>query len=233
MAADTGDNLPVFFFDIDNCVYSRSKRVHDMMRELINKYFRERLQLDPKDAETLHETYYKTYGLAIEGLVRYHKIDPLEYNSVVDDALPLDQVLHSDPELRKLISDIDRTKVRLWLFTNAYITHAKRVVKLLGIEDLFDGITYCDYAQENLVCKPQIEMFEKAMREASITDRSRCYFVDDTTINCQAAVSFGWENTVRKLEPGDPEPSALAAKHNIRSLEELRNLYPEFFKQPS
>jgi len=95
-----------------------------------------------EDAQTLHETYYKSYGLAIEGLVRYHKIDPVDYNSKVDDALPLDQILHSDPRLRKLISDIDRTKVRLWLFTNAYITHGKRVVKLLGIEDLFDGKQY-------------------------------------------------------------------------------------------
>ncbi|CUS10299.1 unnamed protein product [Tuber aestivum] len=215
-------------------------------------------ELNPKDAETLHETYYKTYGLAIEGLVLYHKIDPLEYNSVVDDALPLDQVLHSDLGLRKLISDMDRTKVRLWLFTNAYVTHAKRVVKLLGIEDLFDGITYCDYAQEKLICKPQIAMFEKAMKEASITDRSNCYFVgkffnfwhlelnfmiqtltgvktnpDDTTINCRAAISYGWENTVQKLEPGDPEPPVPAAKHNIWNLEELRTLYPEFFKQPN
>jgi len=203
------------------------------MKELINKFFRERLQLNPKDAETLHETYYKTYGLAIEGLVLYHKIDPLEYNSVVDDALPLDQVLHSDLGLRKLISDMDRTKVRLWLFTNAYVTHAKRVVKLLGIEDLFDGITYCDYAQEKLICKPQIAMFEKAMKEASITDRSNCYFVDDTTVNCRAAISYGWGNTVQKLEPGDPEPPVPAAKHNIRNLEELRTLYPEFFKQPN
>ncbi|PUU80075.1 Haloacid dehalogenase-like hydrolase-domain-containing protein [Tuber borchii] len=231
MATDTQDNLPVFFFDIDNCLYSKSKQVHHMMKDLIDNYFRDQLQLDMEDAKTLHKTYYTSYGLAIEGLARYHKIDPLDYNSKVDDALPLDQVLHPDPGLRKLISDIDRTKVRLWLFTNAYVNHGRRVVKLLGIDDLFDGITYCDYTQEILICKPKVEMFEKAMKDASITDRSKCYFVDDSTINCQAAISFGWENTVQKLEPGDPEPSVPAAKHNIHNLEELRALYPEFFKQ--
>lgn len=131
-----------------------------MMKDLIDNYFRDQLretfsilhiyeakltvslELDLEDAKTLHETYYTEYGLAIEGLVRYHKIDPLDYNSKVDDALPLDQVLHPDPELRKLISDIDRTKVRLWLFTNAYVNHGRRVVKLLGIDDLFDGKQY-------------------------------------------------------------------------------------------
>jgi len=56
----SSSELPVFFFDIDNCVstpgpltsqptnsffklYSRSKRVHDMMTDLINAYFREHL----------------------------------------------------------------------------------------------------------------------------------------------------------------------------------------------
>lgn len=141
MKYDTAQSeLPVFFFDIDNCLYSRSKRVHDMMKVLINKYFREKLDLDTADARSLHETYYKNYGLALEGLVRHHKIDPLEYNAQVDDALPLEDVLHPDPELRRLIEDIDRYKVRLWLFTNAYVTHGMRVVKLLGIEDLFDGM---------------------------------------------------------------------------------------------
>ncbi|CAZ82190.1 unnamed protein product [Tuber melanosporum] len=223
-----------------------------MMKDLINKYFREQLretfsvllvheakltvslELNQEDAKTLHETYYKSYGLAIEGLVLHHKIDPLEYNGKVDDALPLDQVLHSDPQLRKLISDIDRTKVRLWLFTNAYITHGKRVVKLLGIEDLFDGITYCDYAQEILICKPKIEMFEKGLLYSRESCDPEILLTDyDSTINCQAAVRFGWENTVQKLEPSDPEPSVSVAKHNIRSLEELRALYPEFFKPPN
>lgn len=93
--------------------------------------------------------------------MRHHKIDPLEYNRVVDDALPLETVLHPDTELRKLIQDIDRSKIKLWLFTNAYINHGKRVVRLLGIDDLFDGITYCNYGRETLICKPKLEMYEQ------------------------------------------------------------------------
>jgi HAD superfamily hydrolase (TIGR01509 family) len=42
------------------------------------------------------------------------------------------------------------------------------------------GITYCDYGQEILVCKPKREMFEKAMIEADITDKQKCLFVDDS-----------------------------------------------------
>lgn len=125
----------------------------------------------------LHQKYYKEYGLAIEGLVRFHKVDPLEYNEKVDDALPLDGIIGPDPQLRRLLEDIDRSKVRLWLFTNAHITHAKRVIKLLDVADLFDGITYCDYAQQPLVCKPHKEMFDKAQAEAGVPSVEACYFV--------------------------------------------------------
>jgi len=228
---EPSSELPVFFFDIDNCLYSRSKRVHDMMRVLIDKYFMDNLQLDYSEAVKLHESYYKAYGLAIEGLVKHHKIDPLDYNCKVDDALPLEKALHPDPELRRLITEIDKSKVRLWLFTNAYITHGKRVVKLLGVDDLFEGITYCNYDAETLICKPKVEMFEKAMREAGVTDKEKCYFVDDSGINCRAAVEFGWSKTVQKLEPGDPEPPEANARFHIRSLEELSILFPELFKR--
>lgn len=115
--------------------------------------------------------------MAIEGLVRHHKVDALEYNRKVDDALPLQDVIKPNPALRQLLEDIDKSKVRLWLFTNAYITHGKRVVKLLEIDDLFEGITYCDYGAEKFVCKPHTDMFMKAMQEAGVKAPRDCYFV--------------------------------------------------------
>lgn len=101
----------------------------------------------------------------------------MDYNEQVDDALPLDDVIKPDAELRKLIEDIDTSKVRLWLLTNAYVTHGKRVVKLLKIDDLFEGMTYCDYSSDRFVCKPQAEMFDKAMQQAGVTKNENCYFV--------------------------------------------------------
>ncbi|KAI4182635.1 MAG: hypothetical protein L6R41_005858 [Letrouitia leprolyta] len=159
---DTADARPVFFFDIDNC---------------LDQYFVKHLSLTAEDANMLHMKYYKDYGLAISGLVMHHKVDPLEYNREVDDALPLDGLIIPSPELRQLLEDIDKSKVKLWLFTNAHITHGQRVVSLLGIEDLFEGITFCDYRKMPFVCKPHREMFEKAEAEAGVTSAEDCYFV--------------------------------------------------------
>ncbi|KAF2837180.1 pyrimidine 5-nucleotidase [Patellaria atrata CBS 101060] len=220
---------PVFFFDIDNCLYPKSTKVLHLMSDLIDKYFQEHLSLSQQDANALHMKYYKEYGLAIEGLVRHHKVDPLEYNRKVDDALPLEDIIKSNPELRKLLQDVDRSKVRLWLLTNAYVTHGKRVVSLLGIEDQFEGLTYCDYGAEKFICKPSKDMYDKAMAEAGVTDAEKCFFVDDSGTNVKGAHALGW-HAVHLIESTEPEPAEKVGEYQIRHLEELREIFPQFFK---
>ncbi|KAL8786977.1 MAG: hypothetical protein Q9195_007989 [Heterodermia aff. obscurata] len=217
------------------------------------------LSISHADARTLHEKYYKDYGLAVSGLTLHHKIDPLEFNKEVDDALPLEDIITSNPQLRQLLDDIDKSKVKLWLFTNAHITHAQRVVRLLGVEDMFEGLTYCDYSKVPLHPKPHTEAYEKAEVEAGVSSVQDCFFIgkyvnkivtlnrgltvwllictpliepnpDDSHLNCRYAQQRGW-TTVHLLEPEDPEPEVKAAKHQIRDLEELRDLFPEIFKE--
>ena len=141
-----------------------------------------------------------------------------------------------NPALTKLLTDLraSGTVSTMWLFTNAYLNHARRVIKLLGIDHLFDGVTYCDYEEGArngvLVCKPEKAMFEKAMKDAGVNDPSRCYFVDDSALNCSAATEFGWVKTAHLVEPGDPEPEFSPSKYQIRDILELRVVFPELFE---
>ncbi|CAF1342913.1 unnamed protein product [Didymodactylos carnosus] len=224
------DNIPVFFFDLDNCLYGKSHRIHDLMGEKIDAYFINELKdVTTEEASQLHERYYKDYGLALEGLVRHHQVDPMDYNAKVDDALPLEQILKRDDHLRALLLRMDTRKVRRWILTNAYVTHAKRVLKILGVEDLFEGITFCDYNQQTLICKPQPKMFQKAMDEANIQDRTKCFLVDDSQLNVIGAAGFGWGRIIHLIEPQDPVPAKTSGIEQIRSLDELPALFPEYF----
>ena len=200
----------------------------------------------------LHTRYYQDYGLAIEGLVRHHKVDPLEYNRLVDDALPLDEVLKPNLQLKAFLLDLDTQKVKPWLLTNAYVTHARRVIKLLDLEECFEGVTYCDYAKMPFLCKPAKAMYEKAEHEAGVRSEDRAservFFVgrlvlvcsihvliesaDDSNINCTHAQEHGW-TTIHLLEPGEKEPPPLTCKHRVGSLLALRKLFPDFFKSTS
>lgn len=146
---------------------------------MADSYFETHLSITQKEANELHYKYYTQYGLAIEGLVRHHTVDPLDFNAKVDDALPLERILKPDPQLRKLLEDIDRTKVKPWLLTNAYINHGKRVVKLLEVEDQFEGMTYCDYGAAEFLAKPRKEYYLKAMKEVGVDSVKDCYFVGE------------------------------------------------------
>lgn len=204
------------------------------MVKLINKYLAAYLTYSVNEADRLRKEYNKDYGLTVEGLARHHDIDPLDFNRQVDDALPLDELLSPDRGLRLLLESFDTTKVKLWLFTSSHITHAVRVVKLLGIDDLFEGITYCDYAERPLCPKPSPTMFEKAEREAGCTPSTRKYFVDNSWRNCMAAYNRGWMNTVHLVDSLQPDNSddtaAPPCDYRIRNLTELVGLFPELFR---
>jgi hypothetical protein len=49
-------------------------KIHDMMVVKIHQYFTKHLRISDEEASKLHHEYYKSYGLALEGLVRHHKI---------------------------------------------------------------------------------------------------------------------------------------------------------------
>ena len=235
-APPVSPNGKIFYFDIDNCLYKRSTRIHDLMQIYIHRYFKKHLHLNDKDARDLHMHYYKQYGLALEGLVRLHKVDAMEYNRVVDDALPLDRILVPNPELRDSLLKMKKSgKVeRLWLFTNAYKNHGLRVIELLGLGDIFDGMTYCDYNEFPLICKPMEPSFEKAFKESGAVTKENLYFIDDSEINVKAARKFDWENVIQYIERDSDLPKDLSAYpalgiHVVRNILDLEAVCPELF----
>lgn len=228
----------VFFFDLDNCLYSQSHGISQLMGDKIKAYFATSLSLTEEDAQKLHYRYYKDYGLALQGLIKHHHIDPLHYNAQVDDALPLEQCLKPDQALKAFLQRIDRSKVRTWILTNAYISHARRVLKLLDLEDQFEGITYCDYTEgEDLTCKPYPDFYARAMTQAGIENKEKCYFVDDSLTNIHGALDFGWTNTVHFKEPLEhPAGSCASCKtdrkyETVTKIEDLAILYTHLFLQ--
>ena len=106
------------------------------------------------------------------------------------------------------------------------------MVKLLGVDDLFEGITYCDYGAEKFICKPHKDMYAKAMKEAGVKSVDDCYFIDDSYANAKAAQAIGW-TTAHLVEPFDPISEEQASKFLIRDLEELRTIFPQFFEAKS
>ena len=102
---------PVFFFDMDNTLYSQSTGIDIMMEERIKQYF-----INHNHDVNLALHYYHTYGLSARGLLKHHEVDPEEYDNFVDGGLHLDEILKKDEKLINLLKEIKTDK---WVFTNA------------------------------------------------------------------------------------------------------------------
>ncbi|KAK0537428.1 hypothetical protein OC842_001640 [Tilletia horrida] len=215
----------LLLFDIDNTLYSAKLGIAQLMSVRIQAFFRDRLGLPADEAQELHHKYYKEYGLAVRGLVRHHKIDPLEYDRLCDQSLPLDTVLQPDERLKKLLAKIDRTKCRVIALTNAYKVHAHRVLNCLEIAHFFEEVIYCDYSKPNFACKPEKEYFDGALASLSGLDASefeipppphhhigKTYFVDDSALNTRAARDVcKWHHVVHFKERMDDGTDVVAA----------------------
>ncbi|KAF5344123.1 hypothetical protein D9758_008849 [Tetrapyrgos nigripes] len=255
--SDSQDDRPIVWFDIDNTLYSASTnisqamgvRIHGMRpTSFVNKYtgvndivaYFVGLGLDEQEASELHHQYYSQYGLALAGLVPKSR-HPLDFDRKCDGALPLEEMIQYSPSLRKLFEDIDRSKVRVWALTNAYRPHAERVLRILGLTDLVDGLVYCDYEAKDLIAKPEYAYYDKAMKIANVYDPSKCYFIDDNKRNVNAAKELGWGHCVHfcegglvHVEGGKAEEIKSIVKHeddiSVSDLEQLRTVWPEIFK---
>lgn len=192
------------------------------MGQRIHAYFLG-LGLPEAEAKALHTRYYKEHGLAIRGLLKHHSdIDPLDYDRRVDGSLPLDDLLKPEAELTALLRDLDRTKCRVFALTNAYKSHALRCIRLLGLEDFFDGALYCDYAAGPLFCcKPDLGYYHAAAEIVGTKDTTKFYFVDDSEKNIRAAKELGWQSAVFYNEP-EPEDEAPQRSHGARETQEER-----------
>ncbi|KAF9584010.1 hypothetical protein BGW38_007869 [Lunasporangiospora selenospora] len=230
----------VFFFDVDNCLYPKDSGIPDLMRAKIEKYFedvgfdssegkqpQQRFQPLPLQSKLFLIDTTSTMALRSEGFICIILIDIRDYDEKVDLALPLEDILHENIPLREMIKSLKVEKK--WLFTNAGKEHALRVVKILGLEGLFDGMTYCNYIEPNFVCKPEKAAFEKAMREAGVVHGSNCYFVDDSAANVDKAVDLGWT----AVHVADDPVISNFGHFQIADIIELKNVLPHLWDDES
>lgn len=67
--------------------------------------------------------------------VQGYQIDYEDWHHDVHGLLPYSKLIHKDPELRQILQSLPYPK---FIFTNADIKHAKTVLGILGIQDLFE-----------------------------------------------------------------------------------------------
>ncbi len=177
--------ITTVFFDLDDTLYPSQAGLWHAIKERMNLYMREHMDISEEEIPVLREKYFMQYGTTLRGLQAHHNINTADFMAFVHD-LPLGTYLTHDPLQREIIASLP---TRNLIFTNADIHHAQRVLTQLQLLDLFPLIV--DVNAVAPYCKPMAESFAIAMQLAGETDPSRCVMIDDIDRTTQAARKAG------------------------------------------
>jgi pyrimidine 5'-nucleotidase len=203
------------FFDLDDTLYPASSGVWQMIKMRMNAYMRDVLGFPEAEIPALRERYFTQYGTTLRGLQAHHTVDRAHFLAYVHD-IPLREYLTPDPAQRSVIAGLG---TRNLVFTNSDAAHARRVLTVLELEDLFEAVVDVNAVEPH--CKPMPGAFEIALCTAGESDPSRCVMIDDLPRTTRAARELG----LLALLYGSrgPHPDAHAAFDDWRALPALLN----------
>jgi putative hydrolase of the HAD superfamily len=207
--------LKTLFFDLDETLYTSETGLWAAIRERINLYMHERVQLSKEEIPELRARLFDTYGTTLRGLEMVYHIDAEDYLKFVHD-IPLADYIQPDPKIREMILGYHQPK---WIFTNSDSNHCRRVLHALDLDGLFEGII--DVRDIAPYCKPMPEAFSIALQKVGNPDPQNCALIDDSIANIQTAHNLGFFAVLVGANKGDIDCSG-----RINNLSELPTVLP-------
>ncbi len=177
--------LTTLFFDLDDTLYPQSSGLWPAIKQRMNRYMHEQIGIEKEQVPLLREKYHQLYGTTLKGLEKHHVLNKQDFLAYVHD-LPLEDFIGPSPQLRSVLEALPHRK---FIFTNADAAHARRVLKVLKIDDLFE--TIIDVEAVSPYCKPMPEAFEIAMKIANETNPANCMMMDDLPRTTRTAKEIG------------------------------------------
>lgn len=176
--------MEYILFDLDNTLYSAEQDLCDQVSARIKRYMIEVAGIPLDQVDDLRHSYWKRYGLTMQGLMRHHGVNPEEYLSYVHD-VDIASIIRPDPELCRALRSLP---LRRAIFTNSTTDHSERVLNALGLDGVFEeifDIRVADYRP-----KPYPEPYHAVLDRLGIA-ASGCIMVEDSPDNLKTAKQLG------------------------------------------
>ena len=187
--------LTHILIDLDDTVYPTEKGIWGQISVRMDSYLTDVMGVPFEETHALRRRLFQTYGTTLRGLQIEKNVDMQQYLDYVHD-ISLDGVLAPDPELRRVLTQIPQQK---WIFTNASLEHAEKVLDRLQLRDLFMGII--DITAIYPWCKPYPEAFQTALVLCGNPEPERCLFIDDSIRNLDTAAELRLKTVLISDQP--------------------------------
>lgn len=189
----------VWIFDLDNTLHDATPHIFPHINRSMTAYLQEHLQLNEPEADALRMEYWQRYGATLSGLIKHHGTDPDHFLWHTHQFPKLDEMVLRSPGLRSTLQRLPGMKL---LYSNAPQHYAHAVLKLLKVNDLFDGVFALEQARYRP--KPQWQGFRRLLQQYHLDPRN-CIMVEDSAENLKTAKRLGmrtvWISRAPKL-PG-------------------------------
>jgi len=185
----TVDSNTVWLFDLDNTLHDASHAAFRDLNERMSGYIVEHLGMGRIEADALRRHYWHRYGATLLGLMRHHGVDATHFLHHT----------HLLPGLEDRVrghahdfAALARLRGRRYILTNAPAAYTARVLGVLGIAHLFDGVIAIEHMKMfgHLRPKPDGRMFRCLAARLGVHP-SRCVLVEDTLEHQKAARRVG------------------------------------------
>lgn len=183
--------MKVWLFDLDNTLHDAGTEIFGALGKSMSAYMQRELQVDEDEAKRLHRHYWLRYGATLIGLIRHHGVKPAHF---LHDT-------HRLPGLETMISGhrhdfaaLKALRGRKFILTNAPRDYALRVLRLLRIEHLFDGVLTMEDMRMfgELRPKPDARMLRRLVASLGVP-AADCVLVEDTLVHQKSACRVGMQ----------------------------------------
>ena len=179
----------VWLFDLDNTLHDASHAAFRGINEGMTAYIEQVLALSPAEADALRRRYWLRYGATLLGLVRHHGVKAAHFLHHTHVLPGLEDRVRGH---RHDFAALARLPGRKFILTNAPADYSARVLAVLGIGALFDGIVTIEQMTMfgQLRPKPDARMLRRVAARLKLPP-ARFVLVEDTLQHLKSARRLG------------------------------------------
>jgi putative hydrolase of the HAD superfamily len=188
----------VWIFDLDDTLHNASAHIFPVMNQAMTNYIMEHLNLNEEDANALRRHYWGIYGATMKGLTRHHGINPRHFMQETHQFPDLAERVIQSKRLRHCLQRLSGRKV---VFTNAPMSYALRVLKLMGIDDMFESVFSVESTRFHP--KPSFRGFAQILKAIKANPRD-CVMLEDNLEALMTAKRLGMKTVLMSKRLSKP-----------------------------
>ncbi len=179
----------VWLFDLDDTLHDAAKASMPGISAAMGEYIVRHLGISAEASDALRRGYWQRYGATLLGLVRHDGVDGHHFLRETHQLPGLEARVRGHAGDLALLRRLPGRKL---LLTNAPADYARRVLRALGIESVFERV----FTVEDMVMfghwrpKPDGRMLRRLLARLRVP-ASRCVLVEDSLANQKGARAAG------------------------------------------